>query len=232
MIKSWNSKLNYLIVGFLLILFCCSIMGVAEQRTFDPPYDTKSSWTVEPSPGDDAFGFANKSSGAIVCLANALAGASKGIALQGVRVRLDNPGRVNVYAKISYHGGSNVVGIAGFAGAEVLWGHGDELNKRTIEGGLNLDTFKDRIDMIVDLKNVDVQSYVKSLAMDIYGAYELSQEMEKIGPPKTETVSFSFNGDAGYNTIWVGLRGLATGAITGQGATSLLGQVDYIRVRW
>lgn len=226
------TRLFGVVVLIALLTMSMSVIGLAGHRRFEAPFNNTNSWTTDTPLVDDAYANANNGTGGFTCIANATAGAAKSIALQSVYIQLDRPQEVHVKAKIEFHGGSNVVGIGAFAGVEKLWGHGDNLNKTNIEGGLNYGALEDRIGRIADLKNLDVKSYVKSLVTDIAGVYELTKALDRIGEPKTAYVNFSFSGDQGYNHIHAGLRALATGAVSGQGASLVVGRVKYIEVSW
>lgn len=207
------------------------------KQTFTPPYADTRVWTHELLESK-AKASANKESGGIAFYIDALAGAATATAGQSIWVYTPQATALTVEATIRYVGGTMNVGLASFSSLRIFCeANGELILQNDISPAFSGTVIFTKVMSLALLaagglapKNAkDIVDLIK-VGYDLYKLNSALQQLEQAGNLKTERLRKTFRSKAGWNKISVGLRGDASGAVTGSAFVIVGGQVTSIDV--
>lgn len=207
------------------------------KQTFTPPYADTRVWTHELL-GDKARASANKESGGIAFYIDAWAGAATATAGQSIWVYTPQATPLTVEATIRYVGGTMNVGFASFSSLRIFCeANGEVILQKDISPAFSGTVIFTKVMSLALLaagglapqSAKDIVSLIK-VGYDLYKLNSALHQLEQAGDVKVERLQKTFRSKPGWNKISVGLRGDASGAVTGSAFVIVGGQVTSIDV--
>jgi len=196
-----------------------------------------SDWTKE-------FGYApaeagvNPNSGYTGVYASGWIGSSAAEAWQGIEFDLLYPSAIKAEVTIAYAGDTINFGPGSFSGTAWLWKLDNEkTNRNYIDHPFSWNVILMKVlDIVLGLAGVGAAGSAAQaidVASGIISAFDLGTAIYdaiNAGDGAELKKTFYFTADPGKHKLWVGLRGEASGLITGSGFAIMFGQIPKIKL--
>lgn len=207
----------------------------AVHRTFKPPYELSSPWDHDTIGVSDAKVWSNKNTGAIGVYCDAWTGGSTGTSDMGIKVNVSTPATLFVRSRIIYCGGNINYAIASFSDLYSVRYINNSEYKRAISPAFSGPVVLDKIVALAGIAAGGIGKAAEAVEImcaiyDVLGLLNNLVNLYNAGNASRIWESFAFRTNNGNNTVRVGMRGDATGVLTGSAFVIIGGMVEFIEV--
>lgn len=205
----------------------------AVYYAYKAPYELSYPWQHETVGVSKGKAWGNKSSGALGIYCDAWAGGSVAASDMGVSFYTSSPNAVFVRSRIIYTGGTATYALASFADLYVVRNYNGTEYKRAISHAFSGPVV---IDKVIGLAGIAAGAGgIEALEQlcTIYDAINLLSNLETLANAQNASRivdTFSFNSTNGRNTVRIGMRGDASGVVTGSGFVIVGGAIASIEI--